>query len=51
MLVATALFGIGCLGCGFSQNMVELIIMRAITGLGGGGLMTMSMKAVLKLLE
>lgn len=42
LLSATALFGIGCLGCSCSHNMILLIIMRAVCGLGGGGLMTMS---------
>ncbi|PVI05624.1 MFS general substrate transporter [Periconia macrospinosa] len=42
LLAASALFGFGCLGCSVSTNMMTLIIMRAITGLGGGGLMTMT---------
>lgn len=32
----------GCLGCAVSQNIVLLNFMRALTGLGGGGLMTMA---------
>ncbi|RSL90558.1 hypothetical protein CDV31_015655 [Fusarium ambrosium] len=42
VLFATALFGLGCLGCAISPTMICLIIMRAIAGLGGGGLMTMT---------
>ncbi|KAH7041591.1 major facilitator superfamily domain-containing protein [Microdochium trichocladiopsis] len=42
LLFATASFGLGCLGCALSANMGSLIFMRAVTGLGGGGLMTMS---------
>ncbi|KAG9497539.1 hypothetical protein J7337_010400 [Fusarium musae] len=41
LLMATAVFGLGCLGCACSTNMATLIMMRALTGLGGGGLMTM----------
>lgn len=39
--VATILFATGCLGCGLAQDIVTLNCMRAITGFGGGGLMTM----------
>ncbi|KAM0433399.1 hypothetical protein ACHAPT_004277 [Fusarium lateritium] len=42
LLFATALFGMGCLGCAVSQDMISLIAMRALAGLGGGGLMTMT---------
>lgn len=31
----------GCLGCGVAGNIVLLNVMRALTGLGGGGLITM----------
>lgn len=41
LLCATATFGLGCLGCAVSRDMISLIVMRALTGLGGGGLMTM----------
>lgn len=39
--VATTTFAIGCLGCGLATNVVVLNLMRALTGFGGGGLMTM----------
>lgn len=42
LLMATAVFGLGCLGCACSTDMTTLIMMRALAGLGGGGLMTMS---------
>lgn len=32
---------LGCLGCALAPNIVVLNLMRAVTGLGGGGLMTM----------
>jgi MFS family permease len=32
---------IGCLGCGIAPNMTFLNLMRALTGIGGGGLITM----------
>ena len=41
-LVAIALFLIGSALCGTADNMTELIIYRAIQGLGGGGLMICS---------
>lgn len=39
--VATTTFGVGCLGCGVAGDVVTLNLMRALTGFGGGGLMTM----------
>ncbi|KAA8903412.1 hypothetical protein TRICI_005702 [Trichomonascus ciferrii] len=39
---ATFVFGVGCFGCGVSPNMLTLILLRAITGVGGAGLITMS---------
>ncbi|PYH93949.1 MFS drug transporter [Aspergillus ellipticus CBS 707.79] len=39
---ATITFMIGCLGCGVAKDVIFLNIMRALTGIGGGGLMTMA---------
>lgn len=39
--VATTMFALGCLGCGVATNVVVVNLMRAVTGFGGGGLMTM----------
>ncbi|OQU96190.1 hypothetical protein CLAIMM_02303 [Cladophialophora immunda] len=39
---ATVTFLLGCLGCGFAPDIISLNLMRALTGLGGGGLMTMA---------
>lgn len=39
--VATITFAVGCLGCGLAKNIAVLNCMRALTGVGGGGLMTM----------
>ncbi|KAH3073756.1 hypothetical protein KXW78_006011 [Aspergillus fumigatus] len=39
---ATITFIIGCLGCGIADDIVLLNMMRALTGIGGGGLMTMA---------
>ena len=39
--VATTTFAVGCLGCGLATDLVVLNLMRALTGFGGGGLMTM----------
>ncbi|CAG8902564.1 unnamed protein product [Penicillium egyptiacum] len=38
---ATVTFMVGCLGCGVARDVIFLNIMRALTGIGGGGLMTM----------
>ncbi|KPM37905.1 putative transporter [Neonectria ditissima] len=40
--IATVTFAVGCLGCGVASNVVFLNCMRALTGFGGGGLMTMA---------
>jgi EmrB/QacA subfamily drug resistance transporter len=37
-----ALFSIGSLGCALANSMTLLIIFRAIAGIGGGGIMSMS---------
>ncbi len=41
--ISTVTFALGCLGCGVAQNIVLLNCMRALTGFGGGGLMTMGL--------
>ncbi|GME49455.1 hypothetical protein N7475_008753 [Neofusicoccum parvum] len=41
-LGASVTFGLGCLGCGLSRNILCLNLMRALAGVGGGGLMTMA---------
>ncbi|CAO2647122.1 Nn.00g080440.m01.CDS01 [Neocucurbitaria sp. VM-36] len=40
--VSTITFAAGCLGCGLATNIVLVNVMRALTGFGGGGLMTMA---------
>ncbi len=44
--VAIVLFLIGSALCGQSRDMTELIVFRAIQGLGGGGLMVTTMAAI-----
>ncbi|PGH26773.1 hypothetical protein AJ80_01537 [Polytolypa hystricis UAMH7299] len=39
---STITFMLGCLGCAVARDVVFLNIMRALTGVGGGGLMTMA---------
>jgi MFS family permease len=39
--VSTATFSLGCFGCGVAGDIILLNCMRALTGFGGGGLMTM----------
>ena len=44
--VAIALFLAGSVLCGLAQNMTQLILMRALQGLGGGGLLVVTMAAI-----
>ncbi|MFI7293576.1 DHA2 family efflux MFS transporter permease subunit [Streptomyces sp. NPDC050121] len=44
--IAIVLFLIGSALCGMAQNMPQLIAFRALQGLGGGGLMVLSMALV-----
>ncbi|ERS96025.1 hypothetical protein HMPREF1624_07561 [Sporothrix schenckii ATCC 58251] len=41
-LLSTAAFALGCAGCALAPSIVVLNSMRALAGLGGGGLMTMA---------
>jgi MFS family permease len=41
-LFASFTFGLGCLLCGLSQSFWQLCAARALAGIGGGGLTTMS---------
>ena len=43
--VSTITFAAGCLGCGLATNIILMNCMRALTGFGGGGLMTMGKKS------
>jgi EmrB/QacA subfamily drug resistance transporter len=43
---AIVIFLVGSALCGFSQNMTELIVFRAIQGLGGGGLFVTTIAVV-----
>ncbi|KAG6906469.1 hypothetical protein DXG01_013796 [Tephrocybe rancida] len=40
LLFAYSVFALGCLGCGLARNMEELILFRALAGVGGGGMQT-----------
>ena len=44
--IAIVLFLLGSSLCGFSQNMTQLILFRALQGAGGGGLMVVAVAAV-----
>ncbi|XRD86359.1 MFS transporter [Dyella acidisoli] len=43
---AIVLFLIGSALCGLAQNMTQLILMRALQGLGGGGLLVVTMAVI-----
>ncbi|MFC3652523.1 MDR family MFS transporter [Dyella humi] len=43
---AIVLFLVGSALCGLAQNMTELILMRALQGLGGGGLLVVTMAVI-----
>ncbi|WP_233840792.1 MDR family MFS transporter [Dyella sp. 2HG41-7] len=43
---AIVVFLVGSALCGLAQNMMELILMRALQGLGGGGLLVVTMAAI-----
>lgn len=38
---STIMFMLGCVGCGLAKDIIFLNAMRALAGIGGGGLMTM----------
>ncbi|EHN03505.1 Vba2p [Saccharomyces cerevisiae x Saccharomyces kudriavzevii VIN7] len=42
LFFANAAFTIGCLACSLSTNIYTLSLMRALAGIGGGGLITLS---------
>ena len=41
LLIAFGIFGLGTLLCGFARTMNELLVARAIAGIGGGGMTTL----------
>jgi EmrB/QacA subfamily drug resistance transporter len=42
ILIAIAIFLLGSVLCGLARDMVQLIVFRAVQGIGAGGLLTMS---------
>src|SRR5947209_17242686 len=44
--VAVALFLVGSALCGIAQSMVQLIVFRALQGVGGGGLMVVTIAVI-----
>ncbi|CAG9989203.1 unnamed protein product [Clonostachys byssicola] len=42
LLFAYAVLSVGCILCGLSQSLVQIIVSRAISGIGGAGVMTMA---------
>lgn len=51
LLFAYSVFSIGCLLSGLSRNMSELIVSRAFTGIGGGGMTTWVFKLIVSILD
>ncbi|MFL9875502.1 MDR family MFS transporter [Paraburkholderia megapolitana] len=43
---AIGVFLVGSVLCGLAQNMTQLILLRALQGLGGGGLLVVTMSAI-----
>ena len=41
-IFSLSFFAIGCLGCGVSTSLVSMVAWRAVCGIGGGGLITIS---------
>ncbi|KAH3669204.1 hypothetical protein WICMUC_005043 [Wickerhamomyces mucosus] len=39
---ATSIFALGCVGCSFATDIYSLFLFRSLTGIGGGGLITLS---------
>lgn len=37
-MFAYVVFALGCLGCGLAGNIWQLIVARAVAGIGGGGM-------------
>ncbi|KAJ9099214.1 hypothetical protein QFC21_004094 [Naganishia friedmannii] len=46
LLVSLAIFWIGSLACALARSMIQLIVFRALAGVGGGGILTMVMVCV-----
>ncbi|KAK7735910.1 hypothetical protein SLS53_007288 [Cytospora paraplurivora] len=38
LLFSYVAFGLGCLGCGLAQDITQLVVARAVAGIGGGGM-------------
>jgi EmrB/QacA subfamily drug resistance transporter len=51
LLIATALFALGSVACAAATDMPTLVGARALQGLGGGGLLTLTMLAVAALFD
>ncbi|KAH7918833.1 vacuolar amino acid permease [Leucogyrophana mollusca] len=50
MLLGLTLFGSGTIACGLAPSMEMLILARAVAGMGGGGVMTVSSVAITDLI-
>src|SRR5690348_2659952 len=46
LLLAIGIFLVGSALCGLSQNMPELVVFRAIQGVGAGGLMSLALATI-----
>lgn len=46
MTIAIAVYMIACLGCVFAQSMTQLLLLRILQGLGGGGLLVLAQSTI-----
>lgn len=46
MTVAICVYALACLGCVFAQSMTQLLLLRILQGLGGGGLLVLAQSTI-----
>jgi len=46
MTIAITLYALACVGCMFAQSMPQLLVLRVLQGLGGGGLIVLAQSTI-----